>query len=51
MAEAVCSSAAVKILIPLHHENVVLVGSSREPLPHLIETMIHDHIKEVLINV
>jgi len=29
----------------------VLVGSSREHLPHLIETMINDHIKEVLRNV
>jgi hypothetical protein len=51
MAEAISSSAALKILVPLHHENVILVGSSREPLPHLIETMINDHIKEVLRNV
>jgi hypothetical protein len=51
MAEAICSSAALKILIPLHHENMVLVGSSREPLPHLIETMIDEQIKEVLRNV
>lgn len=51
MAEAISSSAAVKILIPLHHENMVLVGSSREPLPHLIETMINEQIKEVLRNV
>jgi len=51
VAEAICSSAALKILIPLHHENMVLVGSSREPLPHLIETMIDEQIKEVLRNV
>jgi len=51
MAEAISSSAALKILIPLHHENMVLVGSSREPLPHLIEIMINEHIKEVLRHV
>jgi hypothetical protein len=51
MAEAISSSAALKILIPLHHENMVLVGSSREPLPHLIEIMINEQIKEVLRNV
>jgi hypothetical protein len=51
MAEAISSSDALKILIPLHKENMVLVGSSREPLPHLIETMINEHSKEVFRNV
>jgi hypothetical protein len=48
MAEAITSTKAPKILIPLHQENTVLVGSSREPLPHLVETMIHAHVPEVL---
>jgi len=51
MAEAISSSHALRILIPLHQENMVLVGSSREPLPHLIETMINEHVKEVLRDV
>ena len=51
MAEAISSTPALKILIPLHQENMVLVGSSREPLPHLIETMINEHSKEVFRNV
>jgi hypothetical protein len=51
MVEAISSSAARKILIPLHQERVVLVGSSREPLPHLIETMINEQIEEVLRHV
>lgn len=51
MAEAISSTLALKILIPLHQENMVLVGSSREPLPHLIETMINEHSKEVFRNV
>ncbi len=37
MAEAVCSSAAEKILIPLTQEKVRLVGVSPDPLPHLVE--------------
>jgi Domain of unknown function (DUF3842) len=51
MAEAISLSPAPKILIPLHHESVVLIGSSMEPLPHLIEIMLNQHLKEVLRNV
>ena len=36
MAEAVSASRAKKILIPLTQENVVIVGASDEPLPHLV---------------
>jgi hypothetical protein len=51
MAEAISSSAAPKILIPLHQENMILVGSSREPLPHLVETVMVEHMEEVLRDV
>lgn len=37
MAEAISSSEAIKILIPLTQENVRLVGVSGEPLPHLVD--------------
>ena len=37
MAEAVCSSQAKKILIPLTQERVKLVGVTGEPLPHLVD--------------
>ena len=37
MAEAISSSEAIKILIPLTEENVRLVGVSGEPLPHLVD--------------
>jgi len=37
MAEAISSSEAIKILIPLTQENVRLVGVSVEPLPHLVD--------------
>ena len=48
MAEAVTSSPAAKILIPLTQENVMLVGVISEPLPHLIQTLIEEKIKEVI---
>lgn len=40
MAEAVCSSKAKKILIPLTQENVQIVGVSGEPLPHLVDQVV-----------
>jgi len=36
MAEAIASSQAPKILIPLTQENVLVVGFRSEPLPHLV---------------
>lgn len=40
MAEAICSSAAPKILLPLLRSEVQLVGLRGEPLPHLITELI-----------
>jgi hypothetical protein len=40
MAEAVSSSEARKIVIPLSQEKVTLVGLTGEPLPHLVEQVI-----------
>ena len=37
MAEAVCSCPARKILIPLTQENVDIVGTTGEPLPHMVQ--------------
>jgi len=50
MAAAVTSSSAPKILLPLTQENVILVGASEEPLPHLVERAI-SKIKEICENV
>jgi hypothetical protein len=51
MAEAITSVPAPKILLPLHQEGMSLVGASREPLPHLIENMMNEYMKEVLKDV
>lgn len=46
MARAVSSSEARKILIPLTQERVKLVGTTGEPLPHLVDQVVQD-IKEM----
>ena len=47
MAEAVASSPAKKLLIPLSQENVEIVGVAPIPLPHLIETLIQENLKNL----
>ena len=51
MAEAVMSSQAIKILLPLSQERVEIVGVLKEPLPHLVQTVVESKIKEVLNHV
>jgi hypothetical protein len=40
VAEALATSEAAKILIPLTQENITVVGVQGEPLPHLVERVI-----------
>ena len=51
MAEAVMSSPAPKIFLPLSQEPVVLVGVAVEPLPHLVQQLVYQKLKEVLPDV
>ncbi|MEJ5358642.1 MAG: DUF3842 family protein [Desulfobacterales bacterium] len=51
MAEAIMGSPAPKIFLPLTQEAVSLVGVSAEPLPHLVQTLVHRKVKEVLPDV
>ena len=46
MAEAVAASPAKKLLIPLSQENVEIVGMTSIPLPHLIEALIQENLKD-----
>jgi hypothetical protein len=48
IAEAVMSSPALKILLPLSQERVEIVGLQKEPLPHLVQAVVEKNIKEVL---
>jgi hypothetical protein len=47
MAEAVASSPAKKLLIPLSQENVDIVGVAPIPLPHLIDALIQENLKNL----
>ena len=40
IAEAIVSSTAIKILLPINQEGIEIIGIEREPLPHLIEKVI-----------
>lgn len=51
MAEAVMSSSAIKILLPLTQERVEIVGVAKEPLPHMVQVVVEEKIKEVLKHV
>jgi hypothetical protein len=48
MAEAVAGCRAVKLILPLSQENVAVVGVSDDPLPHLVDTLIMDHLKPLM---
>ena len=45
MAEAVANSPAKKLLIPLTQENIEIIGLSPTPLPHLIEILLQENLK------
>ena len=47
IAEAVMSSPAQKILLPLSQENVAVVGVPKEPLPHMVQAALGVMMKEV----
>jgi len=51
IAEAVTSSPAPKIYLPLFRESAILVGVATEPLPHLVQQLGNPGIKEVLLDV
>lgn len=40
MAEAVASSSATKCLLPLKIPEVEIIGTAKEPLPHLVDQLI-----------
>jgi hypothetical protein len=46
MAQAISSSPASKILLPLSQEKVSIVGVTPQPLPHLVEDLILKELKE-----
>ena len=50
MAVAISKSPAWKLLLPLTQEKVFVVGTSKEPLPHLVETLVCEKLAEIISN-
>jgi hypothetical protein len=48
MAVAVAASPARKILLPLTQENIEVVGISPMPLPHLIDSLLAEHLPRLI---
>ncbi len=51
MAAAVASCPARKFLLPLTQENVEVVGVAREPLPHQVDHIVLERLKELMEDV
>jgi hypothetical protein len=45
MVQAIGAARARKLLIPLTQEPVLVVGTVREPLPHLVERLVVEHLR------
>lgn len=50
MAEAVGTANAAKLLLPLTQEKVLVVGCDREPLPHLVDQLVNEHLNSYVTN-
>jgi len=48
MAEAITSSPAPKILLPLSQEDITLVSISTEPLPHMVQQAVEEAMRALL---
>jgi hypothetical protein len=48
MVCAIGASRALKLLLPLTQDPVVVVGTIREPLPHLVDKLVHHHLAELI---
>lgn len=51
IAEAIASAPAPKLLLPLTQTRVEIVGLAAEPLPHLVEKIVTQRLREVLKHV
>ena len=48
MALAVGDSSAVKLLLPLSTEPVTVVGVVSDPLPHLVDKLVNEHLSGIV---
>lgn len=48
MAHAIGSSRAPKLLLPITQESVTVVGTVFEPLPHMVDRLISEHLGPIV---
>jgi hypothetical protein len=48
IAIAVGSSPAHKLLLPLTQEPISIIGVVKEPLPHLVDLLVNEHLKHFI---
>ncbi len=48
IAGAISASGAWKIILPVTQEKIQVVGASKEPLPHLVDSLVREHLTELL---
>lgn len=51
MATAIGESKATKLLLPLTQEALLVVGCDREPLPHLVDQLVNEHLNSYIVNI
>jgi hypothetical protein len=51
MAEAIASTDALKLLLPLTQERIEIAGLKPEPLPHLVDYIVNIRLKEIFQHV
>jgi hypothetical protein len=48
MVQAIGASSAHKLLLPLTQESVSIVGTIREPLPHMVDRLISEYLGSLI---
>jgi len=48
MVQAIGESKAVKLILPLTQEPVTVIGTIREPLPHMVDRLLSEHLSEYM---
>ena len=46
MVRAIGESKAAKLILPLTQEPIAVVGTIREPLPHMVDRLISEHLSQ-----
>ena len=46
MVQSIGESKAAKLLLPITQEPIVIVGTIREPLPHMVDRLITEHLAQ-----